>query len=60
MKNTRCRCGKIICQLEGNTVIIKCRHCKGYVVIDTFKLQNSSDDANLVQYKSEIAGTKEV
>ncbi|WP_143299289.1 hypothetical protein [Carboxydothermus pertinax] len=29
----RCNCGKIVCQVEGNVIIIKCRHCKQYVYL---------------------------
>ena len=31
-----CQCGKIVSQLEDNRiVIIKCRRCKRYVILDT-------------------------
>lgn len=49
MVNIRCKCGKIVCQLEdvpelprteestgsapGPGVVILCRHCKSYVVL---------------------------
>lgn len=33
MDNVRCSCQKIICQLEDNEIIIRCRHCKKYLVI---------------------------
>jgi phage FluMu protein Com len=45
MKDLRCRCGKILCQIEGeavraeerseeaNVIFIKCRHCKRYMAI---------------------------
>ncbi|GAW91450.1 hypothetical protein CHY_0353 [Calderihabitans maritimus] len=35
MQNVRCSCKKIVCQLEENTIIIKCRHCKRYILIET-------------------------
>lgn len=35
MENFRCQCKKIVCQIEGDTVIIKCRHCKRYIHIRT-------------------------
>lgn len=35
MENFRCQCKKIVCQIEGDTVIIKCRHCKRYIHIHT-------------------------
>lgn len=33
MHDLRCQCGKIVCQSNENMVIIKCRHCKRYMVI---------------------------
>ncbi|MGE5576332.1 MAG: hypothetical protein ACM3TT_03925 [Syntrophothermus sp.] len=35
MENTRCACGKIVSQTEEDRVIIKCRHCKRYIIIHT-------------------------
>ncbi|SMB97694.1 hypothetical protein SAMN00808754_1921 [Thermanaeromonas toyohensis ToBE] len=35
MEDFRCQCKKIVCQIEGNTIIIKCRHCKRYIHIHT-------------------------
>lgn len=35
MTNCRCQCGKIVCQIEDDKVIIKCRHCKRYIIIYT-------------------------
>lgn len=35
MEDFRCPCKKIVCQVEGDTIIIKCRHCKRYVYIYT-------------------------
>lgn|GEM_PF-1054894 len=35
MEDLRCQCGKIVCQIEGNDIIIKCRHCKRYIRIST-------------------------
>jgi len=29
----RCNCGKIVCQVEGSMIIIKCRHCKQYIYL---------------------------
>ncbi len=34
MENIRCRCGKIVCQLKGRVVLIKCRHCKRFVILE--------------------------
>ncbi len=33
MQNVNCQCGKIVCQVQENTLIIKCRHCKRFIVI---------------------------
>lgn len=39
MKNDiRCTCKKLFCQIEGDTVIIKCRHCKKMIYIHTLGL----------------------
>jgi len=46
MENVRCKCGKIVCQLQGNVVLIKCRHCKRFVVLE-FSDQESQGDAAL-------------
>lgn len=35
MENIKCQCGKIVCQLKDNVIIIKCRHCKRYININT-------------------------
>lgn len=34
MENVRCKCGKIVCQLQGRVVLIKCRHCKRFVILE--------------------------
>ncbi len=33
MNNVRCECGKILCQVYENMVVIKCRHCKRFLII---------------------------
>ncbi|AVX21355.1 hypothetical protein SAMN02745885_00607 [Carboxydocella sporoproducens DSM 16521] len=33
MGNVNCQCGKLICQVVDNTLIIKCRHCKRFILI---------------------------
>ncbi|KXS38419.1 MULTISPECIES: hypothetical protein [unclassified Candidatus Frackibacter] len=33
MQDVRCKCNKLVAKLEGDKVIIKCRHCKQFVVI---------------------------
>lgn len=40
MESFRCQCRKIVCQIEGDSIIIKCRHCKRYIHIHTKGLIN--------------------
>lgn len=35
LEDLRCRCGKIVSQIKDNTIYIKCRHCKRFIVIET-------------------------
>lgn len=35
MEEVRCSCRKIVAQKDGDTVIIKCRHCKRVILIRT-------------------------
>ncbi|MHB1419127.1 MAG: hypothetical protein ACYCX4_05985 [Bacillota bacterium] len=35
MMDFRCTCHKIVCQIEGDSIIIMCRHCKRYIHIHT-------------------------
>jgi len=35
MQDVRCTCHKIVAQIDGDTIIIKCRHCKRVVLIKT-------------------------
>lgn len=34
-KDLRCTCKKLVCQVEGDDLIIKCRHCKKLIYIHT-------------------------
>lgn len=57
MENVRCRCGKIVCQLKGRVVLVKCRHCKRFVILefsDREGLENdplAKDDRPKIEYK---------
>lgn len=31
----RCTCNKIVCEIVGDEIIIKCHHCKRYLIIQT-------------------------
>ena len=31
----RCKCGKIVSQTSDDLIVIKCRHCKRYIIIHT-------------------------
>lgn len=43
MEDLRCKCGKIICQIEGSSIIIKCRHCKRLIIIETKGIISQGD-----------------
>ncbi|WP_227766403.1 hypothetical protein [Zhaonella formicivorans] len=40
MEEFRCQCKKIIFQIEGDTIIVKCRHCKRFIHINTKGILN--------------------
>ncbi|MGE5576334.1 MAG: hypothetical protein ACM3TT_03935 [Syntrophothermus sp.] len=40
MDDVRCQCKKIVCQIEEEKIVIKCRHCKQYVIIHTKGLKD--------------------
>lgn len=40
MLDFRCECKKIVFQLEGDAILIKCRHCKRYIQINTKGIVN--------------------
>lgn len=40
MQDFRCSCKKIVFQLDGDSIIIKCRHCKRYIQINTKGIVN--------------------
>ncbi|WP_418791252.1 hypothetical protein [Phosphitispora sp. TUW77] len=44
MEDIRCRCGKIVCQLKGNVVLLKCRHCKRFVILEFANHQKLDDE----------------
>jgi len=55
VQNFRCQCKKIVCQIDGDTIIIKCRHCKRYIHIRTkgiinieYKLTANEDDSTII------------
>ncbi|MDW7674315.1 MAG: hypothetical protein SCK28_07265 [Bacillota bacterium] len=35
MDNFRCDCSKLLFQMTETKVIIKCRHCKRYIIVHT-------------------------
>jgi len=35
MEDLLCCCDKLICQIEGDDIIIKCRYCKRMILIRT-------------------------
>lgn len=40
MNKFRCQCHKVVCQIQKDTIIIKCRHCKRYIHIRTKGITN--------------------
>lgn len=40
MQDFRCGCKKIVFQVEGDSILIKCRHCKRYIQINTKGIVN--------------------
>ncbi|MCL5046751.1 MAG: hypothetical protein M1598_08205 [Actinobacteria bacterium] len=57
MNYVRCKCEKIVAQLEGRKVVVKCRHCKRFVVIDLDTIQAGE---TVIQFReaNEMAGVK--
>lgn len=51
MEDLRCKCGKIVCQIKGNLVIIKCRHCKRLVIVNTKGIINEQEGKVAVEYR---------
>ncbi len=45
MEDVRCKCGKIVSQLEGEVILIKCRHCKRFVIVN-FSNQSGQSKAS--------------
>ena len=51
MEYVRCRCDKIVAQLNGHQVVIKCRHCKRSVVITLDP--RPSDAQPVIEYRDD-------
>ncbi|MDA8440888.1 MAG: hypothetical protein M0Z55_00720 [Peptococcaceae bacterium] len=34
-KDLRCSCKKLVCQIDGDDIVLKCRHCKKIIYIHT-------------------------
>ena len=54
MEDVRCQCDKIVCQIKGNDIIIKCRHCKRYVVIKTRGILLKDEGETRVEFKLSV------
>ncbi len=52
--NLRCKCGKIVCQLENQTVLIRCRHCKREIILEFNKPEEHEDSSMTDQKKPKI------
>lgn len=44
LDDVRCKCGKIVCQVQERVVLIKCRHCKRYVTLDFGRPKNHGEE----------------
>ncbi|MFA5882147.1 MAG: hypothetical protein WC834_08105 [Eubacteriales bacterium] len=54
MENVRCKCGKIVCQLKGGVVLIKCRHCKRFVILEFSDQEGQENEALAKEYRPKI------
>lgn len=54
MEDVRCQCGKIVAQLKGNVVVIKCRHCKRFVVLNTRGLE-AGNEGKVIEYRLQLS-----
>ena len=54
LENVHCQCGKIVAQLKENVIIIKCRHCKRFIVINTKGLEVGSQGKK-IEYHLEFS-----
>lgn len=61
MTNSRCQCGKIVCEIEDDKVVIKCRHCKRYIIIHTKGLQKIEyqTENELINLTTQVTAEKE-
>jgi len=51
MEDVRCKCKKIVCQVQGSLIIIKCRHCKRFIVIDAKELLERQNGTLKVEFR---------
>ncbi|SJZ58644.1 hypothetical protein [Selenihalanaerobacter shriftii] len=47
MDDLRCKCDKLVAKVEGDSVIIKCRHCKRFLIIQTRDIKSIEYTDNL-------------
>lgn len=43
MEELFCSCERVICQVDGDDIIIKCRHCKRVILIRTKGIINQGE-----------------
>ncbi len=51
LENLRCQCGKIVCQLKEEVVVIKCRHCKRFIIINIRGFETTGGGEKKIEYK---------
>lgn len=52
--NLRCKCGKIVCQLQDHVVVIRCRHCKREIILEFNKPEGQGKDTTPRQQRPKI------
>lgn len=51
LDDLRCQCGKIVCQLQEQVVVIKCRHCKRFIIISTKGFETTGEGDRKIDFK---------
>jgi len=52
MDDVRCACNKLLAKVDGDKVIIKCRHCKRFIVIQGRQIKK-------IEYRESPYGSSE-
>ncbi len=52
IEDLRCQCGKIVCQVKEKTIVIKCRHCKRFIIIRTEGFETTERGEKKIDYRT--------